>query len=121
MVTLALSLTQSTHIRFGTQQTKSLHPSHIGSDTALVTELLEDFVLLCDSSTQVCYFVVCGAVFASVTKTIAVSAYLLLKAEKLLIQHQACVYFRLNLGIVADFSELFMHSPVFFHLFFKRF
>ena len=86
-----------------------------------LTDLLEDFVLLCDSSTHVCYFVVCGAVFASVTKTIAVSTSLLLKALKLLIQHYSCIDIRLSFETFADFSELLMHGPLSFHLFFKRF
>ena len=85
------TFSQSSLTRVGTNKTESCHSFHIGSDAALLTDVLEDLILLSHASTQLCYLGVCGAVVSRVTETITVWALLFNKALKLNVQNVSCL------------------------------
>ena len=105
------SFTDSCLVGVSAEQTEPCNIAHPCGGPAFRAYLLEDLVLLLNSSTQLGNFVVCGAIVSSVTKPIAVWTFLDLKACKLIAQHNRSVLNLLGLTAVLNLSEFCHHGP----------
>ena len=105
------SFTDSCLVGVSAEQTEPFNIAHLCGGPAFRAYVLEDLVLFLDSSTQLGNFVVCGAIVSSVTKTIAVWAFLQLKACKLIAQDKRSVLHLWGWPIEINLSEFCHHSP----------